>query len=154
MKKVLIPLAITLVFMAGTTLTGCQSPDQKEAAARDKLQDAKQELKDAQIEANAEAQRVATAEEWAMFKKDAELTIRNNEIRIAELKVKINKPGTTLDPLYVKRIETLEQQNKDLNKKISDYEKSQSDWESFKREFKHDMDALGDALKDFTTGSE
>ena len=154
MKKVLISLAITLVFVAGTTLTGCQSPEQKEAAARDKLQNAEEELRDAQIEANAEAQKVATAEEWASFKKDAELTIRNNEIRIAELKIKINKPGTTLDPLYEKRIETLEQQNRDLNTKISAYEKNQSDWESFKREFNHDMAALGEALRGFTVGTE
>lgn len=59
-----------------------------------------------------------------------------------------------LDPLYEKRIETLEQQNKDFRKKIEDYEKSQTDWEIFKREFNHDMDELGKALKDLTVDNK
>jgi hypothetical protein len=59
-------------------------------------------------------------------------------------------PGKTLDPLYEKKIEILEQQNKDLKKRIEDYETSQSDWEKFKSEFNHDMEELGKALKDFT----
>jgi uncharacterized protein YeaO (DUF488 family) len=29
------------------------------------------------------------------------------------------------------------------------YEKTQSDWEEFKREYNHDMEELGAALKDF-----
>jgi hypothetical protein len=34
------------------------------------------------------------------------------------------------------------------------YEKKQSDWESFKREFNHDMDELGQALKDLTVDNK
>ena len=94
------------------------------------------------------------AEEWKEFKNDSEIKIRNNEIRIAELKAKMNKPGTTLDPLYEKRIDTLEKKNRDLKARIADYEKSQSDWQTFKREFNHDMDELGQALKDFTVDNK
>jgi DNA-directed RNA polymerase subunit N (RpoN/RPB10) len=34
------------------------------------------------------------------------------------------------------------------------YEKSQSDWEAFKREFNHDMEELGKALKDLTVDNK
>lgn len=34
------------------------------------------------------------------------------------------------------------------------YEKSQSDWETFKREYNHDMDELGNALKDLTVDNK
>jgi len=34
------------------------------------------------------------------------------------------------------------------------YEKSQSNWESFKREFNHDMDEIGQALKDLTVDNK
>ena len=55
------------------------------------------------------------------------LKINANEIRITELKAKMNKPGEILDPLYSKKITTLEQQNKDLRAKLFAYEKSLSD---------------------------
>ena len=82
------------------------------------------------------------------------LKIKENEVRIAELKVKMKKPGKILDPLYEKKIEMLEQKNIDLKAKMEAYEKNQSDWESFKREFNHDMDELGSALKDLTVDNK
>ena len=154
MKKIILTLVVATAFLTGAILTGCQSPAQKEASARDNLKEAKQDLKDVQKDANAEAQKLANAKEWETFKSDAEITIRNNEIRIADLRVKLNKQGTMLDPMYEKKIETLEQQNRDLKKRIEDYEKSQSDWETFKREFNHDMDELGKALKDITVDNK
>jgi len=154
MKKIILTLIVATAFLTGTILTGCQSSAQREASARDNLQEAKQDLKDVQKDANAEVQKLADAKEWETFKNNAEITIRNNEIRIGDLKVKLHKQGTVLDPMYEKKIETLEQQNKDLKKRIEDYEKSQSDWETFKREFNHDMDELGKALKDLTVDNK
>jgi chromosome segregation ATPase len=150
MKKSIFTLAMATTLIAGIIFTGCQSPAQKESSAKEKVNEANRDLKEAQDDAKAEAQEVAGAEEWKEFKNDSEIKIRNNEIRIAELKVKMNKPGTTLDPLYEKKIDTLEKKNRDLKVRINGYEKSQSDWEKFKREFNHDMDELGQALKDFT----
>ena len=154
MKKIILTLVLATAFLAGAILTGCQSSAQKEASARDNLQKAKEDLNNVQKDANADAQKLANAKEWETFKSDAEITIRNNEIRIADLRVKLNKQGTMLDPMYEKKIETLEQQNKDLKKRIEDYEKNQSDWETFKREFNHDMDELGRALKDLTVDNK
>ncbi|NTV84969.1 MAG: hypothetical protein HGA23_11835 [Bacteroidales bacterium] len=154
MKKIILVLVMVSVFLTGSVLTGCQSSAQKEASARDNLQEAKQDLKEVQKDANEEAKKLANAEEWNTFKSDAEVTIRNNEIRIADLRVKMAKQGTMLDPMYEKKIEALEQQNRDLRKRIEDYEKSQSDWETFKREFNHDMDELGKALKDITVDNK
>jgi len=34
------------------------------------------------------------------------------------------------------------------------YEKNQSDWETFELELNHDMDALGQALKDVTVDNK
>jgi hypothetical protein len=118
------------------------------------VQDAKKDLNEAQKDANAIAQKAATAEEWRIFKSDSELKIKDNEIRIAELTVKMNKPGEIFDELYKKNIANLEQQNKDMKARLEAYEKSQTNWESFKREFNHDMDALGKALKDLTVNNK
>ena len=105
-------------------------------------------------EAQADAIKVANAEEWRVFKSDAEIKIKENEVRIGELKVKMKKSGKTFDAMYEKNIIALEQKNKDLRTKISNYESNQSDWEAFKREFNHDMDELGQAIKDLTVNNK
>jgi chromosome segregation ATPase len=153
MKKMIFILAVTTL-MAGTIFTGCQSSTQKQKAVQDKVQDAKQDLNAAQKDANELAQKVATAEEWKTFKRESELKIKENEIRINELTVKMKKPGELFDALYKKKIANLGQQNKDLKARLEAYEKSQSNWESFKREFNHDMDAIGQALKDLTVDNK
>ena len=61
----------------------------------------------------------------------------------------MNVSGKTMSNIYENRIKALEEQNKDLKARIYTYETNQSDWETFKREFNRDMDALGKALKDF-----
>ena len=140
--------------MAGTIFTSCQSSIQKQDAARDKVQEAKEDLNTAQRDANAAAQLVATAEEWEAFRNESELQIKANEVRITELNVKMKKPGEIFDEIYEKKIINLEQQNREMRARLEAYEKSQSNWESFKREFNHDMDEIGQALKDLTVNNK
>jgi hypothetical protein len=120
-----------------------------------KGQDAKQDLNAAQKNTNAVAQKEQTAEEWKTFNKsDFELKIKANEMRITELNVKMRKPADLFDSFYVKKIASLEKENRFLKARLEAYEKSQSNWESFKREFNHDMDAIGQALKDLTVDNK
>jgi len=140
--------------MAVTIFTSCRSSVQKQEAAQVKVQDAKQELNTAQKDANAAAMVVATAEEWEAFRNESELKIKANEIRITELNVKMKKPGEIFDEIYEKKITNLEQQNREMRARLVAYEKSQSNWESFKREFNHDMDEIGQALKDLTVDNK
>lgn len=154
MKKKIFILVVASVFTAGTIFTSCQSSTQKQESAQLKVQDAREDLNTAKKEANLTDQRVATAEEWKLFRSESELKINANEVRITELKAKLNRPGEILDPLYSKRITTLEQQNKDLRVKLYAYEKSQSNWEVFKREFNSDMDAIGEAFKNLTVDNK
>ena len=140
--------------MAGTIFTSCQSSVQKQEAAQDKVQDARQDLNEAKKDANAINQELATAEEWATFKRESDVKIRDNDVRITELNVKIEKPGQTFDEVYSKKIANLEIQNKEMRTRLTEYEKSQTNWESFKREFNHDMDEMGKALKDLTVDNK
>jgi chromosome segregation ATPase len=148
MKKSTYNLAITML-IAGSVFTSCESKAQKEASEKNRIQNEQKELNNQKAEVNAAAQKLADAEEWKQFKAESELKIKGNEIRIDELKLKKSKPGKVLDELYQNRIEAIENKNKELRERIYSYEKKQSDWEVFKREFNHDMDELGKALKDF-----
>lgn len=151
MKKAIITKAMAIAIIAGGIFTGCMSQAQKDEAARAKVEDAREDLNDAKIEAQRVAQKTATADEWRIFRNESEKKIYDNDVRIAELKVQLNKPGYTLDPLYVKRIEKLEEQNRGMRNRIIDYEKNQSDWNTFKREFNRDLDAFGKDLEDVFT---
>jgi len=154
MKKTIITIAVACMLNAGSVFTSCKSAAQKRAEGQSESTDEQENLNEAQNDANVEEQKVATAEEWSAFKSEADLKIKSNEVRIAELTVKMNKPGELLDPLYKKRIQTLEQQNNDLRARMDAYDKNKSDWETFKREFNHDMDELGQALKDVTVDNK
>lgn len=100
--------------------------------------------------------KLATTEEWNAFKDEQELKIKEVEQWIAEFREKIIKPktGQKIDSTLQEKIVKLEQKSNILRAKIESYESNQTDWESFKREFNHDMEELGDAFKDLTTDNE
>lgn len=146
MKAIIFALAAA-AFIGGVSFSGCQTEAQREEAAQDRL-DASQVVED------AKAVKVANTKEWQEFKSEFEAKIQDNEIRIFELKEKMKKSGKAMDEVFAQRIETLEQKNKDLRIRIANFDQSQTDWESFKREFNHDMDELGKALKDLTVDNK
>ncbi len=132
MKKVIMYAAVA-AFAVSSFLTSCQSNESK-------VEEAQEELKEAKAELNAE---------YPAFKTNAEVQIADNEKRIAELRVKLNKPGTSVfDDSRKKKIDELEVKNAELRIKLEAYEKENSDWETFKREFNHDMEGIADAFKD------
>ncbi len=145
MRKLIYALSIT-IFLAGILLFfyGCNIGQTKE----DKQEQTKTETTDME---KVETTRVATTEEWQQFKTDAEQRLTANEQKIADLKKQLNKPGKLFDKMYENRIAKLEEQNRTLRMKISAYEKEQTDWEVFKREFNHDMDELGKAINNVFT---
>jgi predicted PolB exonuclease-like 3'-5' exonuclease len=128
-------------FMAGTLLTGCgKTSEQKVDSGKEKVGEAKQELKDARAEYLAE---------WQTFKRESELTIEANEKSIDAFKEKMEKAGPKLKAKYGKEVAVLEQKNRDLKKKLEQYkDEEQSRWEEFKTNFKNDMDAIGKTMKD------
>ncbi len=126
--------------VACSIFTSCNSSEKKVDNANENVQEAKENLQEAQKELNAE---------YPAFKKDAEEKIAANEKRIDELQAKINKPGKSpLDEMRKKRIDTLKEKNAELRTRLYNYEIERSDWETFKREFNHDMEGIGDAFKD------
>ncbi len=153
MKKQIVYIAF-IAAIAGISLTSCQTNSQKEEAAQENLQDAQDDLEEVKADSEAEAVKVADAEEWIAFKLEQNEKIKNNDEHIAELKIKLNKPGKVLDPIYEKRIETLQAKNADLKARMLGYEKTQTDWAKFKEEFNHDIDELGKSLKDFGTDNK
>ena len=154
MKRIIYTMVIATTLSIGIISYSCNSPSKKAEKARENVQEAQRELNETKAEAELQQQKAATAEQWKAFKSDSEIKIKENETRIAELKAKKMKPGKMLDSIYQKRIDELELKNNNLRTKISVYENNQSDWESFKNEFNHDIDELGKAFKDIAVDNE
>ena len=104
MKQSFNLLLSAVLLVTGAFLFGCQTSTERVEAAKDNVEDAKQELQDVKKDVAEEASKVASAEEWLKFKTESDEQIRKNEVRIAELKVKMKKPGKTLDDAYAKSI--------------------------------------------------
>jgi hypothetical protein len=147
-------IAIYCILIGGVFINSCQTPEQKVNSAEDKVQDAKLDSAMLQKSDSTQANSSANAEEWRSFKAESELKIKHNEIRIAELKLKIAKAEKPPETTYEERIDTLEQRNKDLHTRMVNYEGNRSNWETFKAKFNQDMNGVGQSLQDFTIKSK
>jgi hypothetical protein len=148
MKKIILFAVLTIPVMAGIIFTGYLSSIQKQKAAQTKNVFTDPVLASAQEDSNITTQTAAIPEEWKTFRSESELKVRENEKRITELNLKLNKPGEKSDPLYKNKVAILGLQNNDMKARLEAYEKIQSDWATFKREFNHDMFAVEETLKD------
>jgi uncharacterized protein YlxW (UPF0749 family) len=141
-----------LMFMsiAVISISSCTSTDQKKEEARNRTQVALDNLNVAQNNENKVAQKAATEDELKTFKLESELKIKNNEVSIAKLKLKMNNKGSALDEVYARRIDSLEIKNHNLKTRMSDYEKTHTDWGKFKSDFNRDLNQLGKTLNSLT----
>jgi len=148
MKKIIYSLAIAATLLAGIIFNACQSAPstQEEEAAQAKLDSANLELK--------AAQNTVTTEELEAFKIESAQKIRNNELIIADFKDRRSTTESKFDALYTEKLNKLEQQNMYMKARIDNYEKTQSNWTFFKRDFNRDMDELGQALKNITVDNK
>jgi hypothetical protein len=139
MKNKALTLVLTgVVAMSGFSLSAQESD--KTAGARKEIAEAKKDLKEAKID---------SAEDFQKFKIEAELKIRKNQTKIAELKAKKPNGSEEICKKYHKKILVLEQKNNQLRNRINKSDATKTTmWGAFKRHFNHDMEELGDAFRD------
>ncbi|MBK7762879.1 MAG: peptidase M23 [Bacteroidetes bacterium] len=146
MNKIILSAAFTLSIAIATLNTDAQQ-NKKAAKARSDVKDAKKDLD----EANFDLQKagIDSTEDNMIFKRDAEKSIEDNKRAIAELKVK--KWNATEEEIerYNRKVAMLEKRNDKLQRQIHNMDAANvKNWQSFKREFKHEMNELGKSIKD------
>ncbi len=140
MKKIIYFVAFTLMIAACAFFDSCRGGDEQLNDAREKVIEATKQLKVAKRQ---------WSKEYPKFKLNAENRIAVHEKNIAELKVKLSKPGTIpMDEVRKHSINRLEKKNAASRKSLSAYEREHPDWEIFKREFMKDMDGIGKEISD------
>jgi len=127
-----------LTSLAALTFAGCNfSIDQKEQA----LEKAKDNLESAT--ADLELARSDSAE-FANYKIESELKLRENELLIAEMKDKMKSERRESLTKYEKQLDSLDIQNTKLRNNMHLYRsENRAKWEQFKENFNKEMDELG-----------
>jgi len=131
-------------------ITSCEKrAENKAERADEKVQDAQEDLKKAEIEAEA------AKEEYKQYQLESENKMSQYDLTIAELKEEANKTNSKTKAEYNKKIAELEEKNNGLKAKIKSFNyDSKEKWQAFQREFEHDMDDLGKALKEFAVDNK
>ena len=149
MKKSILILT-SLICISGTVFTGCQSSAKKVENAEDKLANAKDDVADAQRDL-IKARQDSIAD-YQQFKKESEEKFQAHEKSIADFKARIAKEKSDKKEAYEKEIARLEQKDTDMRKRLEDYnEVNKEKWETFKKNFNHELDELGESLKKFSS---
>ena len=137
MKKSIFTVIVTACFV-GIVLISCKPETKEEKEAQEKLEFARDNVKDARDSLKI-AKKEAMEEEWTAFKFSGDSIIKVNDLRIAKLKRNMKNTGKSIDVEYQKNINLIEQRNKDLKVKMNTYKDDvNSDWQSLKREFTRD----------------
>ena len=110
MKKTINFIAATM-FAAGAMLCGCSSPSEKVENAQTKVDDANQNLNQAQDDYAADVQSFRTAE-------DAKYAA--NQKSIADFNARIENQKQDARDDYKKKIAALDQKNTDMKKRMDD----------------------------------
>jgi DNA repair exonuclease SbcCD ATPase subunit len=149
MKKTILTLAVA-TFTVGTILSSCQSQADKIKDAEKKVQDAQNKVTEAKLNLDQ-----ALKDSIQQFKKTSEEQIAANEKSIADFKAKLEKNKKANRVQYEKRLAELEQQNREMRKRLDDFrEDGKENWVSFRNKFNHDMEQMGKSFHDFWTGNK
>jgi len=158
----------SLVLTASVLLFGCSEASQSKLeeaksstrAAANNIQGAANSIAEAQ---RTDANAVQVAKDWSSFKNDMSQQIARNEDEIKDLRQKIAAADAKkrarldgeLDKLQARNNELkkkLEDENDQIKKKVgAEIEQDKQRQAAVQREFQHDADELGKALKNFAT---
>lgn len=140
MKKSIISITTITIVFAFTALSCDSSPDRMERAQTSVIE-AERDLDIAQAEIESEVR---------IYRQETANDIRENNMAIAVIKVRIENEEGEAKATYKKRIADLERNNVNLKREIDNYRVTNSDhWNDFKQNFSSSMDDLGNSLDDF-----
>jgi hypothetical protein len=126
-------------------VSSCASTDAKTENDEEIIQDEKTNL--AAVTQELNQARVDSVNEYILFKKESEIKLKENDMKIANLKEKMKANKKAIQLKYQKKVDELNEKNLKLQEEIKNYKESdKSKWNTFKLEFNHKMDELGKSI--------
>lgn len=154
-------LSLTMItLMVGTILTSCGKTTKDDASAvKEDVTELNKDLVQGAKDTGTETKEAVGAD-WKKFEATSKLAIESSEAQIKELRTKVATVDKAEKVKLTAKLDELEKKNAELKEKLQKRgaafkenvnEMNQSTKEKeqeFEREFTHDMDELGTALKD------
>lgn len=110
-----------------------------------KVENAQEDLNTA--EQNLQKSVLDSTNEYDRYKMDSEAKLKENDLKIAELKANLKSDKAEIRIKYENELTELEMKNSKLKTSIADYkETDKNKWEKFKTNFNHDLDELGQSI--------
>lgn len=134
-----------LAIMAVALFSGCDSPAQRVEKANENVLEAKADFQQAMQDYQTEV---------ASFKNVSNDKISVNEDVLAKFKAQMASVKKDAKANYEKQIAALEDKTAEMKYRLNEYQDGgMEDWQSFKTEFNHDIEALGKSINDLTVDS-
>lgn len=128
-----------LSFIVIVSMASCNTPAENVTNAQENV---------IQANNNLDSANKAYEEDMANYRKEAADRIAANDSSIAQFKARIANEKKADRADYQKKLDVLDAKNSDLKKRMDDYKaEGKSNWQIFRAEFNHDMDALGTSIK-------
>ncbi|MEZ7500821.1 hypothetical protein QO200_19065 [Flavobacterium sp. Arc3] len=154
-------LSLTIItLMTGTILTSCGKTTKEDATAVKKDVTILNKDLEKGAEYTGNAAKAAVNTDWKKFEATSKIAIGNTDNQIKDLRAKIATANKAEKVKLTKKLDKLEQKNKELKEKLDQRakefkenvkefdESAKEDEQKFEKEFTHDTDELGTALKD------
>ena len=152
MKKIFFLFSIATMLLL-STINSFGQTNKKTDKARKHLKKAEHNLDDAKKDMRQA--RLESTEDFIQFKKEAQEKIAANDKEIQQLSEKRWENHSEYQKKYDEEIFDLKKRNKELQHKIDVAQATMpSKWSAFKKEFSHDMNELGKAIKNTTVNSK
>lgn len=130
-----------LTSIALVVITSCNFSTEQKAET---LEKAKANVEEATQDLDIARQDSA---EYANYKIESEKRLRENELLIADMKDKMKSERQESMVKYKKQLDSLDMQNSQLRNNMHTYNsQGKANWESFKKGFNKELDALGKAI--------
>lgn len=143
MKKQTITLFALLAITSLTFLTSCKNNEAKIEDAQENVLDAKKDLVEAKQDSLAD---------YESFKMKVNEKITANELKIADLKVKVINGNNDAKAKYNGKVVQLQQKNEELKAKLNNYTQYSADtWEAFKTDLDNDVNNLEREFNEFNS---
>lgn len=139
---------LKVALIAGFTSFGLLACNESPANKEEKVEEAQENL--AEAEQNLEQAKTDSINEYQQFRQDADLRLKTNDEKIAELKQQMANDKKDMKAKYEKKINEVETRNNNLRTKLNDRQEgdSQTSWASFKQSINEEMDEVGKSISD------
>jgi hypothetical protein len=136
---------MTLACIVAMEIISCSSPKQK----AENLENAKENLINAQDDLDKAV--LDSTNEYDRYKIESKAKLKANDLKIAELKVKMKADKLEIRTKYEKQLNELEMKNAKLKTNIEDYkETDKNKWEIFKSNLNKEIEDIGKAITKMT----